>query len=60
MADVGARTTADVVGRLEGEVEAGQVEGAEAIRARLVELLAELATQRRGRRSTCGRRPPWS
>ena len=44
MADVGARTTADVVGRLEGEVEAGQVEGADAIRARLVELLADLAT----------------
>jgi fused signal recognition particle receptor len=43
MADVGARTTADVVGRLEGEVEAGKVEGADAIRARLVELLADLA-----------------
>jgi len=44
MADVGARTTADVVGRLEAEVDAGQVEGADAIQARLVELLAELAT----------------
>jgi fused signal recognition particle receptor len=43
MADVGARTTADVVGRLEGEVEAGKVEGAEAVRERLIELLAELA-----------------
>ena len=43
MADVGARTTADVVGRLEAEVEAGKVEGAEAVRARLIELLAELA-----------------
>ena len=43
MADVGARTTAEVVSRLEGEVEAGQVEGAEAVRARLVELLADLA-----------------
>ncbi|MFN8151946.1 MAG: signal recognition particle-docking protein FtsY [Solirubrobacterales bacterium] len=43
MADVGARTTADVVGRLEAEVEAGRVEGAEAVRARLVELLADLA-----------------
>jgi len=43
MADVGARTTAEVVGRLEGEVEAGQVEGPAAIRARLVELLADLA-----------------
>ncbi len=48
MADVGARTTADVVGRLEGEVEAGKVEGAEAVRARLVELLAELASTGRG------------
>ncbi|MDQ3102657.1 MAG: signal recognition particle-docking protein FtsY [Actinomycetota bacterium] len=47
MADVGARTTAEVVGRLEGEVEAGGVEGAEAIRARLVELLADLATSGR-------------
>ncbi len=44
MADVGARTTAEVVGRLEGEVDAGSVEGADAIRARLVELLADLAT----------------
>lgn len=43
MADVGARTTAEVVGRLEAEVEAGRVEGGEAARDRLVELLAELA-----------------
>ena len=43
MADVGARTTADVVGRLEAEVESGKVEGAEAARARLIELLAETA-----------------
>ncbi len=43
MADVGARITADVVGRLEAEVEAGRIEGAEAVRARLIELLAELA-----------------
>ncbi|MBA2523690.1 MAG: signal recognition particle-docking protein FtsY [Solirubrobacterales bacterium] len=43
MADVGARTTAEVVGRLEGEVEAGQVQGSAAIRARLVDLLADLA-----------------
>ncbi len=43
MADVGARTTADVVGRLEAEVESGKVSGAEAIQARLIELLAELA-----------------
>jgi fused signal recognition particle receptor len=43
LADVGAPATADVVGRLEHEVEAGTVSGAEAIRERLVELLAELA-----------------
>jgi fused signal recognition particle receptor len=43
MADVGAPTTAAVVGRLEGEVESGRVEGSTAIRSRLVELLAELA-----------------
>ncbi len=43
LADVGARATADVVGRLETEVEAGEVVGAEAIEARLVELLADLA-----------------
>jgi fused signal recognition particle receptor len=43
MADVGARTTAEVVGRLEGEVEAGRIEGGDAVRARLIELLAELA-----------------
>jgi fused signal recognition particle receptor len=55
MADVGARTTAEVVGRLEGEVEAGQVEGAEAIQARLVELLAELAASGR---TTVDLRPP--
>ena len=47
MADVGARTTAEVVGRLEGEVDAGKVEGAEAIRNRLVELLADLAASGR-------------
>jgi fused signal recognition particle receptor len=43
LADVGVRATADVVGKLETEVEAGEVSGPEAIRARLVELLAELA-----------------
>jgi fused signal recognition particle receptor len=43
LADVGAKATADVVGKLEGEVEAGEVTGPEAIRERLVELLAELA-----------------
>jgi fused signal recognition particle receptor len=48
MADVGARTTAEVVGRLEAEVEAGRVDGGEAARERLVELLAELAASGRG------------
>ena len=36
LADVGAPATADVVGRLEQEVEAGQVSGPEAIRGRLI------------------------
>jgi fused signal recognition particle receptor len=43
LADVGAAATADVVGRLESEVEAGTVSGPDAARERLVELLAELA-----------------
>jgi fused signal recognition particle receptor len=43
LADVGPRTTADVVERLEREVEAGEVEGPEAARKRLIELLAEVA-----------------
>jgi len=43
LADVGARATADVVGRLESEVEAGSVSGADAARDRLAQLLAELA-----------------
>ncbi|HEY8001019.1 MAG TPA: signal recognition particle-docking protein FtsY [Solirubrobacterales bacterium] len=43
LADVGAKATAEVVGRLEAEVEAGEVSGPEATRARLVELLAGLA-----------------
>jgi fused signal recognition particle receptor len=43
LADVGARTTANVVGRLEAEVDAGSVAGADAVRERLVELLAEVA-----------------
>ena len=49
LADVGARTTADVVGRLEAEAEAGNVEGAEGVRARLIELLAETAESGDGR-----------
>jgi fused signal recognition particle receptor len=43
LADVGARTTADVVGRLEAEVDAGSVGDADAVRERLIELLAEVA-----------------
>src|SRR6476469_6754736 len=39
LADVGAKATADVVGRLE----AGKVAGADAVRERLVDLLAEVA-----------------
>ena len=43
MADVGARTTASVVGRLEQEATSGQVEGGPALQERLVELLAGIA-----------------
>jgi fused signal recognition particle receptor len=43
LADVGAKATADVVGRLEAEVDAGKVAGADAVRERLVDLLAEVA-----------------
>ena len=43
LADVGAKSTADVVGRLEAEVDAGQVSGPERARERLVELLAAQA-----------------
>ena len=43
LADVGAKATAEVVGKLEMEVEGGEVTGPEATRERLVELLAQLA-----------------
>jgi fused signal recognition particle receptor len=43
MADVGARTTAGVVGQLEQEATAGSVEGGPALQERLVELLATIA-----------------
>jgi fused signal recognition particle receptor len=49
LADVGAKTTADVVGRLEHEYEAGAVTDGEALRERLVELLAEVAASDDGR-----------
>src|SRR3954471_17712662 len=43
MADVGARTTAGVVGQLEQEATSGTVEGGPALQERLVELLAGIA-----------------
>ena len=42
-ADVGARTTAEVVEQLEREAEDGELVGGEALTGRLAELLAELA-----------------
>jgi fused signal recognition particle receptor len=44
LADVGATTTAAVVRRLEDEVEAGELSGGEALRDRLIEVLAETAS----------------
>ena len=44
LADVGAPTTAAVVRRLEDEVEAGELGGGEALRERLIALLAETAS----------------
>src|SRR5919201_2403431 len=49
LADVGAKTTADVVGRLEHEYEAGTISGGEELRNRLVEMLAEVAASDDGR-----------
>jgi fused signal recognition particle receptor len=43
MADVGAATTAAVVGALEQEATEGKVQGGEALSERLIELLAEMA-----------------
>jgi fused signal recognition particle receptor len=43
MADVGAKTTAEVVQKLEAEAEAGDLEGGEALTRRLTELLADIA-----------------
>src|ERR1700760_830791 len=42
-ADVGARTTAEVVEKLEHEATAGDLSGGEALTARLTELLADIA-----------------
>jgi fused signal recognition particle receptor len=49
MADVGAATTAAVVGELEMEATEGRVSGAEAISERLIELLAQSAGTHDGR-----------
>jgi fused signal recognition particle receptor len=49
MADVGARTTAEVVAKLEMEADSGAVEGGEALTHRLRELLADLARPGEGR-----------
>ncbi len=49
MADVGARTTAKVVGELEAEAGAGGLEGGEALTNRLIELLADIARPAEGR-----------
>ncbi|HEX5147363.1 MAG TPA: signal recognition particle-docking protein FtsY [Conexibacter sp.] len=43
MADVGARTTAEIVQQLEHEAQAGDLAGGEQLSARLIELLAEAA-----------------
>src|SRR3954462_11275244 len=42
-ADVGARTTAEVVSKLEMEAEQGSLVGGEALSGRLAELLAQIA-----------------
>jgi fused signal recognition particle receptor len=49
LADVGAPTTAAVVRRLEDEVEAGTLGGGEALRERLIQVLAETASPGDGR-----------
>jgi fused signal recognition particle receptor len=49
LADVGAKTTAEVVRRLEDEVEAGELGGGDALRERLIEVLAETASPEDGR-----------
>src|SRR5438874_2602540 len=48
MADVGAATTAKVVADLEREAESGSIEGGEALSARLVELMADIARPAEG------------
>ena len=46
LADVGAKTTAEVVQRLEDEAAAGDLSGGGALRERLIEVLAEVASPR--------------
>ena len=56
MADVGAPPPAEIVGRLEQEVEGGELTGGDAVRERLVTLLADLAS-RDGDRIAASARP---
>ena len=49
MADVGARTTASVVQKLEAAAGAGEIEGGQALSERLIALLADTATVADGR-----------
>ena len=49
LADVGARTTAAVVRRLEDEVDAGEISDGEQLRERLIAVLAETASPGDGR-----------
>ncbi len=49
MADVGAATTASVVGTLEAEASSGELEGGEALSERLIALLADTARVGSGR-----------
>src|SRR5215218_7366159 len=57
LADVGAKTTADVVQRLEHEAEAGTVGAGEPMRERLVEMLAEVAATNGAARIDLTQRP---
>src|SRR3712207_9219789 len=57
-ADVGARTTAEVVEKLEREAEEGSLVGGEALTGRLAELLAQLRSEERRVGKEC--RSRWS
>ena len=57
MADVGATTTAKVVGQLEQEAEGGQLTGGEQLSGRLTELLAEVARTKDDVRIDLTRKP---